>query len=455
MTQQNRKRRADEASQSYPPAKRHHADDKLSIKSSPYSNFFPSPAFWDNLSKVSLTRWALREHNRRNNNNPPKAAVPAAHTTGLARLARHGGPDLCDLRGYPEPNVNHVMASNRSSASGSRRTRSTPSTQATSLSTKSGKSSAYGPQFEQHLTDYGVYLEGYEYPDNRLTPEPGNHPDISAPRPSLSPSLFDQSKFRDFKRKDARATFENNVMTTVIPIICGDADIPNQQNVLFTELKPVTSTYDDVVRPKPDFFDGTHIGDLDGKVRDPKGDMYPLIIPTKHPTVPVAPNFFLEAKAPRGAADVLKRQACYDGAYGARAMYALQNYGEEEPGFDGNAYTYSSTYHAGHLQLYTHHVTAPTGPGGRPEYHMIKVKGFDMTSDRDAFVQGATVFRNARDLAQEHRNQFIQAANTRARQPRPETRLCQGADTQGSAVPQPSSTGGNWDWSDDYESGTI
>ncbi|KAB5513436.1 hypothetical protein GE09DRAFT_631155 [Coniochaeta sp. 2T2.1] len=47
MARQNRERRADEASQSYPPAKRQHADDKSSIKSSSYSNFFPSPAFWD------------------------------------------------------------------------------------------------------------------------------------------------------------------------------------------------------------------------------------------------------------------------------------------------------------------------------------------------------------------------------------------------------------------------
>ncbi|RYP49979.1 hypothetical protein DL768_004414 [Monosporascus sp. mg162] len=82
------------------------------------------------------------------------------------------------------------------------------------------------------------------------------------------------------------------------------------------------------------------------------------------PSVPVAPNFFLEAKAPKGAANVLKRQACYNGAYGARAMHALQNYGEEELGFDGNAYTYSSTCHAGTLKLYAHHVTPPTAPGG-------------------------------------------------------------------------------------------
>lgn len=42
------------------------------------------------------------------------------------------------------------------------------------------------------------------------------------------------------------------------------------------------------------------------------------------------------------------------------------------------------TYHAGTgtLQLYTHHVTAPTAPGGRPEYHMMKLRGFNMRDSR-------------------------------------------------------------------------
>lgn len=147
-----------------------------------------------------------------------------------------------------------------------------------------------------------------------------------------------------------------------------------------------------------------------------------MIIPTKNADVPVAPNFLLEVKALKGGADVALRQALHDGAIGARAMHALQNYGEEHPGFDGNSYSYSSIYHAaGTLQLYTHHVTAPTAPGGRPEYHMTKLRGFDMTDSLETFVQGATAFRNARDLAQRHRNRFIQAADTRAGQPSTDT----------------------------------
>lgn len=286
------------------------------------------------------------------------------------------------------------------------------STKATTISSKSGKSSAYGPEFETHLADHNIYI-------NSRKSKPKNTKEdyiqLAHARLSLSPSRFGESDFEDFQQRDEEAVFEDEVMTKVIPVIYGNADIPNKQNILFTELAPVTSTYEDVVRPKPDYFDGAQIGDLDRKVRDPKGDMYPLIIPTKHARVPIAPNFFLEAKAPMGDAAVLKRQACYDGAYGARAMHALQSYGEEEPVYDGNAYTYSSTYHAGTLKLYAHHVTAPTDPGKRPEFHMTQIKAYALTSDRETCVRGIGAFRNARDLARRHRDEFIHGANARAR----------------------------------------
>jgi hypothetical protein len=175
-----------------------------------------------------------------------------------------------------------------------------------------------------------------------------------------------------------------------------------------------------IVKAVPDFFDGARAGDIHTKIRnaDEEGNLNKLIIPTKHASAPVAPNFFLETKAPRGGADVALRQALHDGAIGARAMHALQNYSAEEPTFDGNAYTYSSTYHAGTgtLQLYAHHVTPPTAPGGRPEYHMTQVDGWQMTGNIDTFRRGATAFRNARDSAQRHRDSFTQAANARARQ---------------------------------------
>ncbi|KAH7377242.1 hypothetical protein B0T11DRAFT_273839 [Plectosphaerella cucumerina] len=57
---------------------------------------------------------------------------------------------------------------------------------------------------------------------------------------------------------------------------------------------------------------------------------------------------------------------------------------------------------------------APTTDGRPPEYHMTQLKAYAMTNDRDTFVQGATAFRNARDLAKHHRDSLILAANSGA-----------------------------------------
>jgi hypothetical protein len=123
--------------------KRQHAEVELSqddIPSPPWKRFkssrkphssseLPPPAFWDNLSKVWLTRRALEELDRRNaqsasNQSPVQPRVKKPRTRSavrefkqkaqpavpklvdrysdqgyLQRFARHGGPDLSDLKG--------------------------------------------------------------------------------------------------------------------------------------------------------------------------------------------------------------------------------------------------------------------------------------------------------------------------------------------------------------------
>ena len=235
---------------------------------------------------------------------------------------------------------------------------------------------------------------------------------LMARRASLSPSKFSPSLFRDFQQKSARALFENEVMSTVIPIFCGPSKIPNQQDVLFTEFAPITDKKKRV-KPKPDFFDGARFDELSQEVRD-DAVIGSTVIPTRHRSVPIAPNFYMEVKGQIGSDIVAQRQACYDGSYGARAMHALQNYGHPEPIYDGNAYTYSSTYQSGTLKIFAHHVTAPKILGGRPEYHMTQIDSWGLDGNINTFIVGATAFRNARELAERHRRSFIEAANSRA-----------------------------------------
>jgi hypothetical protein len=119
-------------------------------------------------------------------------------------------------------------------------------------------------------------------------------------------------------------------------------------------------------------------------------------------------------KGPDGSAAVAERQACYDGALGARAMHSLQSYGQDKPTYDNNAYVITSTFHNGQLKMYTSHPAQPNGPGTQPEYYMTQINGWSMTGNAESFRQGVTAFRNAGDWTKEKRADAIKLANERA-----------------------------------------
>jgi len=313
------------------------------------------------------------------------------------------------------------MSSSQSSSRG-RKHRSTsrsntkPSTNTTITTTTTTRSTGpYNRNFQQNLIDGGVYPDGYEYPDGRAPPQPGNlqeiHRRLSQPRPSLSPSKFSDEEFRKFKRADAHASKEKQITTSVIPIIegeIGDAKCVSG-GIPFTNLYHLTDGT--LVPGNPDIYYGARPEQLDRQVRD---ELSKHIIPSTQEDLPVAPNFFLEVKGPDGSAAVARRQASYHVALGARGIHSLRSYGQEEPDFDNNAYTISSIYHDGTLKMYTSHPSQPTSSEDRPEYPMNQVKGWSMTSDLETFRQGATYYRNGRDWAKEQRNEAIELANERA-----------------------------------------
>lgn len=95
-------------------------------------------------------------------------------------------------------------------------------------------------------------------------------------------------------------------------------------------------------------------------------------------------------------------------------MHKLQRYAAGEPVYDNNAYTVTSTYHASTLNMYATHIT-PSGPGGSPEYHMSQIDGWNTIGNPNTCRQGLTHLRNSRFWTQKERDQFILAANERAR----------------------------------------
>lgn len=77
-------------------------------------------------------------------------------------------------------------------------------------------------------------------------------------------------------------------------------------------------------------------------------------------------------------------------------MHSLRAYRQQEPTYDNNAYTITSTYHSGVLKLYTAHLTPPSGLDNRPKYVMTLLNSFGMAGEVETFRGGVSAYRNAR-----------------------------------------------------------
>jgi len=296
------------------------------------------------------------------------------------------------------------MSSSQSYSSRSRRANGTNSSNA---STKRTTISSKDAAFAQALIDADIYPENEEI-------EPENMEEImerlGRPRPSLSPSFFPREKFVGFRRKNREAETESQVMSDVFPIIRGNTTLYSGQNQPFNHLEPLACG---ISAAQPDFYIGSPPAQLHPNVRN---DLGPYIIPTNYQQRPLLPNYFFEAKGPKRDPTELNLQIMQDLACGARGMHKMQSYRQDEPVYDGNAYTLGSTYHSGTgtLQIYAMHPTEPARPGGDPLYHTTQMTAFAMTADASTFRRGAAAFRNARDWAKEQRDEFIARANERA-----------------------------------------
>lgn len=246
-----------------------------------------------------------------------------------------------------------------------------------------------------------------------MSTKPSNWKDINRrlkePRLSLSPSRFADEDFNIFIRTNSRALNEDAVMGDVFPIMQGTARIPSAKNLGFGNLEPLT--HGNLVDAKPDFYDGARPAQIDLRFREELGS---YITPATQSQAPALPNLFFEAKGPDGSAAVAKRQACFDGALGARGVHRLRSFKADSTlACDNNAYTITLTYHDGQLKMYTVHPTPSTNSQDSPEYHITQLRSFAMIDARERFWEGASAFRNARDWAKIQRDELIAAANSR------------------------------------------
>lgn len=310
------------------------------------------------------------------------------------------------------------MSSSQSRSRGRKRSSSTLRSKTSNTTAKS--TGPYDRAFQQHLVDHGIYPDGYEYPDGSVPPPPDNMEEIqqaiARPRRSLSPSRFTDEDFREFKRADARADArackENQVTTLVIPIIEGKARDGRFScgQIPFRNLHHLTDG--SLVPGNPDLYYGARPEQLSRRIRT---ELNGHVVPSTQHDLPVVPNFFLAAKGPDGSSAVATRQACYDGALGARGIHTLGSYGELDAVFENKAYTITCTYVAGQPKMYTSHPIQPASSESCPGYSMTQIDSWSLTGNSRAFREGAAAFRNLADWAEKRRNEVIEEANVRIR----------------------------------------
>ncbi|KAL2209416.1 hypothetical protein CC79DRAFT_1367597 [Sarocladium strictum] len=403
-----------------PPAKDTKTESELERKA--WESWEYPPEFYDRLSTVSLNRRALKELDRRTRVRRSHPSPPPVDTNvdttrfrDMAQFARHGGPDLRDLRGYPHPPSN-LPPSVAMSASQSWRNPGTKSIDPAStipttfVTTKTKKSAPHNRDFDLHLTEQLVHpVYSSQEPDLEEVMAA-----MAVRRGSLAPSHFSNDTFKAFQERNFRARDEDDVLATVIPTILGPNYVNRNcaRNTVFNNLEPLTDGT--ITVAQPDLYWGAESQQL---ARPARNELADHVVPSTMFDKPLAPNVFLEVKGPAGDMAVATRQVRYDGAIGSRAMHSLQNYSMDEPQYDGKPRTFSFTYFGGLLQEYAHHITAPTSDGGRPEYHMTQVNAWGMTGNRDTCVEGIRAFRNTLDFAEQQRSELVRAANARAARP--------------------------------------
>ncbi|KAI9043004.1 uncharacterized protein KD926_004795 [Aspergillus affinis] len=285
----------------------------------------------------------------------------------------------------------------------------------------------YDPHFEEHIGNHGVYLPFSTYPDGTEPSKPENFQEIrtilrtSRPSLALSPDALEK-EHEKFVRLSEKAADEQLVIKNILPILEGEekACFWSGAGHPFKKLAPLTDGT--LAHARPDFYHGAPLNQLNPAIRKQLKDQ---VIPTAKSNRPIAPNFFVEAKGHDGSHSVVRRQACYNGALGARAMHSLQQFGNRSGSdttttpacYDNNAYTMTSTYHSGTLGLYTTHPTQSRFNSNYPhrdtDYLMTRVGKWALDGSPESFQQGITAYRNARDLAQEQRDGFIRQANER------------------------------------------
>ncbi len=262
--------------------------------------------------------------------------------------------------------------------------------------------------FDLHLAQNRIFIDNIDV-------DPKNKADIisklDSKRPEPEESLLTAEKFKRFQERNKIALQDATVMSSVLPIITGDADITTANNLLLGDLEPLTDG--SLSKPVASCCDGLLPSQINPQIRE---DLGHYIMPSANSITPCLPNFFMEGVSKDHW--VAKRQGFYCGALGARGIWKMRSYIDLATAFDDNAYTVVATYHrGGSLQLFAIHLAR----FGSDEIacYMTLLRTFPMIDNLESFRIGVRGLRNARDWAKEQRQTLADAANAKVRAPLP------------------------------------
>ncbi|KAL3461113.1 hypothetical protein BJX64DRAFT_261727 [Aspergillus heterothallicus] len=234
---------------------------------------------------------------------------------------------------------------------------------------------------------------------------------IAAPRASVL--TYPRDDFENFAITYWSQRTEEQVKKSVASVLEGKLSQHVGRDRRFTNLAQLIDGTE--LRAKPDIFHGARATEVNTVIRQKLNDQ---IVPFQNSGL-VAPNFFLKVKGANVSAVEAERQACFYGAFGARAIHALHSYEQDQPAFDRNAYSITATYSRGLLELYATHMASSGRDPSVPEYVMTRLGEWAIHGSMESFQEGLTAYRNARDWAKEKRDQAVTAANQRQPAPKP------------------------------------
>lgn len=348
---------------------------------------------------------------------------------GLQRFARHGGPDLTDLRGWVVrlPRGGHGSATGRG-ARGRIQKQQRPRTRSSQNNTSTSRSETSGPYdaaFRQHLINHKVWPLGYYLETGRRPPAPDKMQAIIAflngGRSSLEPETFTEDHFSAFLKAHDLATSEEPRCRTLESVEGPELSLSSAHvkrgPVQFNRLRPLLP--DNLVPGFPDRVYGSRPENLHATVAE-HPDLAPLNLPTAAQDL-ACPNLIVHVEGPYGTQETANVQAVYDGALAARGMEALWRFDCSHEDSSANeqhiARTLTCTFAAGILRIHAVHVRPGTGSLDslrNAEYITTLLGVWVMDLNLEDFRRGAAAYRNAIKWARIQREEIVRFANRRA-----------------------------------------